>query len=147
MNCTGPADCLAASGTSELLVEDRHVVEGYEHLYRVRAVDDLDNASAYSAPIDAGVPLPPPIVSFVRAGLRYDSWTLEPCHQLDEIWIGEAGDHDAPGIALVTGATGRLRIVNDQIGRGYENRILGRYRRRARRRGAVSRLGRRRRAL
>ena len=69
-DCQGPTDCLLPVNDSggTLLVEDRDVVTGSSHYYRVRAVDDLGNASATSVPLDAGTPLGTPEFTLIRQG-------------------------------------------------------------------------------
>ncbi len=73
------ADCLrypVAPG-EVVLVEDRTVVPGISHLYRVRAVDDLGNSSAFSVPLSAGTPMNPPAFSYLHGGEdRRVQWRL-----------------------------------------------------------------------
>ena len=97
-DCAGPADCLTygaalaiapldpttCDGASPgpcrpdvLIVEDRSVIPGHLHLYRARAIDDLGNASAPTAPIDAGVPIDPPTAQLVSGtGQRRLVWSV-----------------------------------------------------------------------
>lgn len=73
------ADCLryAVEPGAVVLVEDRTVVPGIGHLYRVRAVDDLGNSSAFSVPLAAGTPMNPPTFSYLHAGEdRRIQWRL-----------------------------------------------------------------------
>ncbi len=55
--CNSLETCISDLDDGPLLVEDRFVVQGEEHLYRVRAFDDLGNASATSTPVSAGTPI------------------------------------------------------------------------------------------
>jgi len=76
--CAAGEPCLAYdSGGEVLLLEDRAVVRGFTHQYRVRAVDTLGNASGFSVPLEAGVPMDKPQFSLIRAGdLRKLQWSL-----------------------------------------------------------------------
>lgn len=76
--CADATDCLVYdNGGDRLLLEDRRVVRGFEHLYRVRAVDTLGNSSGYSVPLAAGAPMSPPAFALIRSGdTRRLSWRL-----------------------------------------------------------------------
>ena len=75
-------DCLSYQPTAggeplPLLLEDRAAVLGFEHLYRVRAVDTLGNSSGFSVPLEAGVPIGRPTFSLIRtAASRRLQWSI-----------------------------------------------------------------------
>ena len=74
--CRGSSPCVDYPMNGSLLVEDRDIVAGFAHFYRVRAEDDLGNASSYSVPLAAGVPIRPPEIRLAVTGEeRRISWT------------------------------------------------------------------------
>lgn len=95
-DCVDATDCLAYPAPGALLLEDRAVYPGLAHAYRVRAVDDLGNASAVSAPIDAGIPLRPARAALLRHDdQRVVSWrTPAGAFQLDRVQLELLGQRD-----------------------------------------------------
>ena len=110
LDCAGPGQCLRPRGAPLLLLEDRAVVPGRRHFYRVRAFDSRGNGSAASAILDAGVPIAPPDirVSGVGAGRRVE-WTLPAGSRVEVapiVWaVDVAGEPVGDPIMLPLDAT------------------------------------------
>ena len=51
-NCDDPNTCVPGLPSQLVLLEDRNVFLGLAHFYRVRAFDDLGNASGVSVPLE-----------------------------------------------------------------------------------------------
>lgn len=84
LDCAGPGQCLRPRGAPLLLLEDRAVVTGRRHFYRVRAFDSRGNSSAASAILDAGVPISPPDIRISGVGLeRRVSWSVPAGSRLE----------------------------------------------------------------
>lgn len=112
--------CLTGAGTRNgaLLLEDRGVVPGTAHVYRVAAFDTIGNGSGWSGSVEGGVPLAPPSFSFFDVGAPAGGQSVRSLR-----W------HAAPGTFFFDFARylkfddlGRIRtITNANLLNGYHN--------------------------